>query len=200
MKKLLITFLFILFTFTSNIVWSDDFDKGFKAYNSGDFAAAVKWFTLAAEQGDADAQFNLGLVYWDGEGVSQDIKAAMKWFTLAAEQGDADAQNILGVMYDEGEGVSQNIKAAMKWFKLAAEQGNAHAQYNLGAIYHNGESVPRDIKTATKWFKLAAEQGHADAQKTLEVYQDVDNILENDRGFFTKIIDLIKLGFKNIFS
>ena len=164
MKKLLITFLFIFFTFTSNIVWSDDFDKGFKAYNSGDFAAAVKWFTLAAEQGDADAQFNLGMVYWDGEGVSQDIKAAMKWFTLAAEQGDADAQNILGVMYDEGEGVSQNIKAAMKWFKLAFEQGDA------------------------------------DAQKTLEVYQDVDNILENDRGFFTKIIDLIKLGFKNIFS
>ena len=128
MKKLLITFLFILFTFTSNILWSDDFDKGFKAYNSGDFAAAVKWFTLAAEQGDADSQ------------------------------------NILGVMYDEGEGVSQNIKAAMKWFKLAFEQGDA------------------------------------DAQKTLEVYQDVDNILENDRGFFTKIIDLIKLGFKNIFS
>jgi len=85
-----------------------------------------------AEEGDADAQFNLGIMYDNGKGVEQDYKEAVKWFRKVAEQGYADGQFGLGVMYAEGQGVEQDYKEAVKWFREAAEQGDAKAQYNLG--------------------------------------------------------------------
>jgi len=67
-----------------------------------------KQFRLAAEQGDADAQFFLGVMYATGEGVPENDAEAVKWYRLAAEQGDARAQFNLGVMYDNGKGVPEN--------------------------------------------------------------------------------------------
>ena len=87
---------------------SADFDKGLDAYDRGDYATALREFKPLAEQGDAYAQYNLGVMYDKGQGVPKDYKTAVKWYTLAAEQGDADAQNNLGLMYDEGKGVPQN--------------------------------------------------------------------------------------------
>ena len=129
----------------------------------------VQDLTPLAEQGDADAQYNLGEMYYFGTGVPQDYQTALEWFKLAAEQGHADAQYILGVLYHNGEGVLQDYKVALKWLKLAAEQGHATAQYILGSVYINGESVPQDYKTALKWYKLAAAQGNAGAQLNLGV-------------------------------
>ena len=77
---------------------SQDFQVGFDAYNRGDYALALREFTPLAEQGDADAQFNLGLMYRNGEGVQQDHKESAKWFRRAAEQGHAGAQSRLGFM------------------------------------------------------------------------------------------------------
>ena len=77
----------------------------------------------AAEQGDADAQYNLGLRYHYGEGVPQDDAEAVKWWRLAAEQGDATAQRNLGLMYRDGEGVLKDYAEAVKWSSLAAKQG-----------------------------------------------------------------------------
>ena len=88
-----------------------------------------------AEAGDAVAQFNLGVMYANGEGVPVDDATAVKWYTKAAEQGDADAQNNLALMYDEGEGVPVDDATAVKWYTKAAEQGHAEAQYNLGVMY-----------------------------------------------------------------
>ena len=80
--------------------WGADFYKGVDAYNSGDFATALREWRPLAEQGDARAQFNLGLMYDNGEGVPQDYKSALKWYTLAAEQGHADALYNLGLWHD----------------------------------------------------------------------------------------------------
>ncbi|NLK41150.1 MAG: sel1 repeat family protein, partial [Planctomycetes bacterium] len=88
-----------------------------------------------AEQGHAAAQYNLGVMYANGQGVPQDYKEAVKWFRKAAEQGDADAQFNLGLMYANGRGVPQDDKEAVKWFRKAAEQGDADAQFNLGLMY-----------------------------------------------------------------
>jgi TPR repeat protein len=134
-----------------------------------DYTAAVKWFTLAAEQGNAKAQSELGEMYAYGQGVAQDYKTAVKWYTLAAEQGNASAQYNLGVMYHKGQGVAQDYKTAVKWFTLAAEQGDAFAQSSLGVMYYGGQGVAQDYKTAFKWFTLAAEQGVASAQSSLGV-------------------------------
>ena len=102
-----------------------------------DAAEAVRWFRLAAEQGHASAQYNLGVMYDTGEGVPQDAAEAVRWYRLAAEQGYASAQNNLGFAYGTGEGVPQDAAEAVRWFRLAAEQGHASAQNNLGfAVRH----------------------------------------------------------------
>ena len=79
-----------------------DFDKGVAATQSGDFATALGEFRPLAEQGDADAQYNLGVMYEKGKGVPQNYKTAVKWYRLSAEQGYASAQGNLGRMYARG--------------------------------------------------------------------------------------------------
>ena len=89
-----------------------------------DYEAAVKWYTLAAKQGLADAQYNLGLMYENGRGAPQDHKAAVKWYRLAAERGLADAQGNLGVSYAFGTGVLKDYVYAHMWGNIAATNGN----------------------------------------------------------------------------
>jgi TPR repeat protein len=120
-----------------------------------------------AEAGDAEAQFNLGNKYWNGQGVPQDYKEAVKWYLKAAEQGLAEARALLGVMHADGQGVPQDYKEAIKWYTKAAEQGYAKAQFNLGVMYDNGQGVSQDYKEAVKWYTKAAEQGIAEAQFNL---------------------------------
>ncbi len=132
-----------------------------------DFAEAEERLRLTAEQGDAERKFNLGYMYYHGEGVPQDHAEAVKWLRLAAEHGYAKAQFHLGARYYTGEGVPQDHAEAVKWFRLAAEQGYAEAQGEVGAGYYIGEGVPQDHAEAVKWFRLAAEQGHAKGQYML---------------------------------
>ncbi|MBQ2573792.1 MAG: sel1 repeat family protein, partial [Bacteroidales bacterium] len=78
-----------------------------------------------AEQGDTDAQVNLGNCYWNGNGIEQNHEEAVTWFRKAAEQGDAVAQYNLGLCYEYGNGVEQNNEETVKWYRKAAEQGEA---------------------------------------------------------------------------
>ena len=115
MRKLLPILLTIaVVLFNPIVVLSADFQKGLDAYEKGDYATALREWQPLAEQGDATAQYNLGLMYFAGKGVLQDYKEAVKWYRLAAEQGDADAQSNLGVMYVTGEGVPQAYDEAVK--------------------------------------------------------------------------------------
>ena len=151
MKKILILILLILCC-TSSVF-------------GGKFEDTLK----KAEQGNADAQYNLGFMYGTGKGIPQDYKQAVHWYTKSAEQGYADAQNNLGFMYGTGKGVPQDNKQALYWFTKAAEQGNVDAQGNLGGMYCAGKEVSQDYKQAIYWWKKAAEQGNADAQYNLGV-------------------------------
>ncbi len=89
---------------------------------------ALKYWRPLAEQGDAELQFTIGLIYNSGQGVPQDYAEAARWFRLAAEQGDAHAQDNLGLMYEKGWGVQQDYIQALMWFNLAAMQGYEKAQ------------------------------------------------------------------------
>ena len=100
-----------------------DIQPGKDAYDRGDYETALKEWRPLAEQGLAAAQFFLGVIYENGEGVSQDYGEAMRWYRLAADQGDAMAQYSLGVRYTTGRGVSQNYIQAYMWNALAAAQG-----------------------------------------------------------------------------
>ena len=154
----------------------------------------------SAEQGDANAQRELGECYEDGQGVYIDLEQAVFWYRKAAEQGDADAQYKLGECYENGRGIDIDLKQAEYWYRKAAEHGNADAQYHLGWCYENGDDidiedlysvrthfgcldVDKDLKQAKFWYgryaeqcRISAEQGDPDAQYKLgECY-------ENGRG------------------
>lgn len=109
---------------------SGPLEDGLDAYKRGDYELAAKYFRVAAEQGDTAAQYNIGVMYRNGDGVLQDYAEAVKWYRTAAEQGDIEAQNNLGFMYDNGLGVPQDLVFAHMWFNLAAAQGNRMASEN----------------------------------------------------------------------
>lgn len=133
-----------------------------------DSAEAAKWYRLAAEQGYAQAQFNLGVIYATGEGVPKDDAEAVKWYRLAAEQGYAQAQFNLGVGYANGNGVPKENTEAARWYRLAAEQGYAKAQFNLSGMYWGGDGVPASHVLAYSWASLAAANGVLQAQERRE--------------------------------
>jgi uncharacterized protein len=137
------------------------------AFVRGDYAIALRLWRSLADQGNAEAQFNLGFMYADGQSVPQNYSEAAKWFRLAAAQGDPAAQFNLGLMYDKGDGVAQNFAEAAKWYRLAADQGVAGAQFNLGVMYFWGRGAPQNFAEAAKWYRLAADQGVAGAQASL---------------------------------
>ncbi len=132
-----------------------------------DYAKAVRPYTLAAEQGHAHAQCNLGAMYGNGQGVAKDEVKAVEWYRKSAEQGNALAQSNLGWMYDNGRGVVKDDVKAVKWTRKSAEQGHAQAQYNLGVRYANGRGVAKDEVKAVEWYRKSAEQGYAAAQSNL---------------------------------
>ena len=159
-----------------------DFDAGLAAYRQGNYATALQEFLPLAEQGYAPAQTNLGVMYQNGRGVSQDYRQAVEWYRKAAEQGYAQAQTNLGFMYEKGRGVAQGDRQALEWYRKAAEQGYARAQTNLGFMYENGRRVAQDDRQAVEWYRKAAEQGYARAQTDLGVmYRDGRGVSQDDR-------------------
>jgi len=111
-----------------------DFDAGCRAFEQGDFAAALEEWRPLAEEGHAQAQFRLGCLHAFGQGVPQDHQEAHALFLQAAEQGDADAQNNLGGMYALGWGVATDSVEAYMWFDLAAANGLEIAARNRAFV------------------------------------------------------------------
>jgi hypothetical protein len=127
----------------------------------------------AAEQGRADAQNALGVMYDDGRGVAQDPAQAREWFRKAAEQGHAAAQNNLAFMYEVGRGGPLDYGAALKWYRLAAEGGWPAAQASLGLMYAGAVGVIRDLVEAYKWIDIAATGASDEEQKKYVEVRDV---------------------------
>ncbi|KAI9334528.1 kinase-like domain-containing protein [Obelidium mucronatum] len=122
-----------------------------------DYTKAVEWYSLAANEGNAAAQFNLGTMYRDGTGVVQDYSIAVELFTLAANQGDAAAQFALAVMYENGQGVAPDHAKAVEWYTLAANQGFTFAQTRLSFMYENGRGIAKNEDVAKMWREKAEE-------------------------------------------
>ena len=101
---------------------------------NSDYEALTR-LRVSANQGNSDAQYNLGQLYETGKTVSQSYSEALRWYRLSANQGHSDAT---------------------KWFRLAADQGNIEAQFQLGLMYATGEGVYKNYLDARKWFREAA--------------------------------------------
>ena len=139
-------------------------------------------FLIAAERGDANAQFALALRYADGDGVEQDQSKAVHWYQKAAEQGHAKAQFNLAVRYENGNGIERDQTKAVRWYLKAAQQGHSGAQFNLALCYRDGDGVQEDQWKASHWFHMAAEQGDAVAQFNLAVRYEEGRGIHQDQS------------------
>ena len=159
MNKQLLTYFYIvvgLGLMLATPAWAD-FQAGVDAYNRGDYETALKEFRPLADQGDAEAQLNLGDLYHFG---FLDNKEAAKWYRLAAEQGNAEAQSNLGLMYENGQGVPQDYQEAVKWYRLAAEQGIASTKEYLETLetLMTPQQIAEAQRLAREWKPKLHEQ------------------------------------------
>jgi TPR repeat protein len=151
-----------------------------------DFTEALKWFEMAAAQGNAPAQDYIGKMYHDGLGVRQDYAAAMSWSMKAAARDFMAAQLRIAGMYMNGEGVTQDYAATLTWFRKAAEADieaqigiddematgwKAGAQFTVGRMFEAGMGTPKDIAQAINWYRSAAALGSAKAKAKLAELQ-----------------------------
>jgi hypothetical protein len=114
--------------------------------------------TASAESGDADAQVQLGVLYYEGmaDGRRPDYAKALDLFHRAADQGNAEAQDRIALMYYQGKGVPRDFTEAAHWYLLAAQGGDYHARLQLSDMYARGIGVPRDRNESRKWARQAS--------------------------------------------
>lgn len=130
------------------------FQEGLAAFYRLDYQTALKEFERLAAEGDTDAQYQLGIMYYRGEGVLQDYDKARMWYRRAADRGDTDAQLNLGLMYAQGAGVAQSFVEAFKWFELAVLYGPR--EDIRSKAYVNRENAAsrmtkKEIERAERW-------------------------------------------------
>ena len=158
-----------------------DLAKGLEAVEAGHWPTALAEFKPLANQGDPNAQVNLGNLYMRGLGVEQDYGVAYEWYAKAARQGHATGQNKLAVMHYYGLGVKENHAEATHWFLKAAQQGDPAAAMVIAELYDKGDGVPASKINAYVWFSISADLGKEDAlsQRSLLANQLSPNDLNN---------------------
>ena len=170
MKKLLLFLLSLCFIGSISADTSDGWDD----YQNGDFTSALQKFQESAEKGDVIAQYALGLMYDNGEGVTQNNTTAFKWYKKAAEQGYAQAQFTTGWMYANGRGINKDYLRAGNWYAKAAEQGNNEAQQILTGLYGTGLGLAPSLNTPQD--KPVEEEEVNDVDSFLAEFDEVEFI------------------------
>lgn len=140
---------------------------GLDARDRGDYATAAWALKDAAYRGGADAQFFLGLMYRDGQGLKQDHKEAFRLWRLAAAQGHGRAMNVIGHAHDHGIGVKYDPKEAVIWYRKAIEKNEPRAMNNLALLYRKGRGVSRDLVEMQRLVRAAAKLDHPPAMNNL---------------------------------
>ncbi len=127
-------------------------------------AETIHWLKLAADQGYAPAEYELGRIYLYGRGIPADYQQALLWEKKAALQGNRNAQRDLAFMYERGLGVQPDPREAALWNRKAAEQDEPQAQLHLAEALESGNGVPVDLAEAKVWYLKAARQNLSKAQ------------------------------------
>ena len=161
----------VLGTLIATGFFFDKLEKGNAAYRAGDYPQALAWYGKAADEGDAEAQAMVGILYARGLGVERDDAQALQWFFKAANQGSARALSLLGDMYSGGRGVQKDDEMAADFYSRSAQlfqlRGDPFAQVSLGVAYLTGRGVQKDYNRAFEMFKSAADKGDQSAQYNL---------------------------------
>ncbi|KAF9932109.1 Protein sel-1 1 [Linnemannia zychae] len=131
------------------------------------YTQAMSWYTMAAEQGDAVAQYQLGVMYDQAIGVTQDVVKAMAYYKKAAERDNASALCGIGYLHHRGLGVPKSHTEAMNWYQRAAHHGSASALSSIGYLYERGYGVAQSLDKARSFYHRAAEQDNSHGQNNL---------------------------------
>ena len=137
-----------------------------------DFAAAHAIYLSLANQNDAKACYNLGLMYQDGDGVTKNLDEAVKWYTKSANLGYKEAQYTLGALVFQRQIQTISYPQAVTYYEQAAQQGHVKSQLNLGMLYFRGDVIAQDLSAAVQWLSLAASNNNSEAQGYMaQLYQ-----------------------------
>ena len=141
-----------------------------------DYTKAAYWYRKAADQGDADAEFNLGILYFNGYGMPKNYNQAAYWYKKSAAQGDVRAELNLGMLCDYyGPASLRNYVKAAYWYKKAAAHNNILADIDLSVLYSRGQGLPKNYIAAYKWCLLAK----LSAGPRNSMYNDIIRIMSN---------------------
>jgi len=167
LKRLISILVIIAFFSIPANVFADkkaDLQSAKEAYERGDNRTAFDGFKILAENGNAEAQYYLGMLFIYGEKeIHFDKKKSLKWIKLSAKNGFAKAQLELGDTYFFGWGVPKNDLESLKWHRMAAEQGSKVAQSELGWMYENAKGGAEDLVRAHMWYNIAVTNGDLSA-------------------------------------
>lgn len=141
------------------------------------YSKALQTLTPLAEQGKADAQYHLGLLYYHGHGIATDRQKAFSLFSAAAKQHHPYAQYSLAIMYVTAQGVDQNLQQALQWFRKSALQEIPQAQFNLGIFHQYGYIVEKDLAMSKKWYALAEHANLIQANLKLTELHNADQLI-----------------------
>ncbi len=151
-----------------------------KQYHEGAFDKALRLLETQASELPY-AQYMLGVMCKNGEGVPADARAAAHWYEKAAAQGLADAQYNLGILHYTGDGVKQDYKKTLYWYEQAAESGDSLAQHDTANMYYNGIGTAVDLEKAAAWYEKSATQGDSEAQFSLaKLYENGEGVDRNN--------------------
>ena len=150
------------------LISAEDLPTANDAFERGEYVTALELYETLATKGEAEAQFQLGLMHEKGLGTDVDGQMAQRYYEQAADQQSPQALDALGTLHLKGEGVIQNFKESLRLFQQAAAQGYPQAQHNLGIAYADGKGTFRDPVKAHMWFNLASANGYPQAAASRE--------------------------------
>lgn len=134
----------------------EQFRIGLHFYVEKSYQDAFHWLSKAAEQGSADAEYYIAMMYESGKGLEKSPEEAVRWYLKSSEHGHCISQNIIGFKYLEGIDVPKDYELAKKWITLSSQQGYGSALQNMGDIYYFGYGVDVDCKKAFDYYFKAA--------------------------------------------
>jgi TPR repeat protein len=178
-----------LATFASSAIWADA-AAGMAAFKKGDYQGAFREWKAAADKGQAEAQYDLGLLYAKGLGVQRDLQVSQQWYEAAALQGNAQAEYSLGQMYAQGWGIPANEASTLRWMEMANGSSGDNSE-DPGWLAIEGYGTSTDFTKAAYWYRLAADQGHPEAQYDLaRLYSDGKGVPKDQ----TEAFKLVKMA------
>ena len=150
---------------TDTTNFKEEYNKGLRYYEDQNYKSAYSIIYPLALKDYKHAQALLGVMYDNGNFVSQDMTTAISWYKKAGYQGSKYAQYNLGEIYRNGDGVRKDLAEARRWYEEASNQGDSDAQYTLGVMYFMGDGGNQSYRDAVKWFSFSGKQGNKDAKE-----------------------------------